>query len=211
MCPFIRKLLLFCVNFHVFSTNWWNWLSKDLQICLLQTSNISRTPVGNKLVDHADAVKAAPTGRRCSNNIFILDPTTDFSGWYRSCMCSTGPFQYRWLKGYIYSSCYYHHQIGSILLSHCYHIVSVVVCLRCLLHHILSLIAHTFRENREFVYIIIVQFMMSAHSRTRFGLQNVLVCLYSTPSHYHNCANLSEDIEFIKCLADIICRVCEYD
>ena len=37
-------------------------------------------------------------------------------------MCSTGPFQYRWLKGYIYSSCYYHHQIGSIHLSHCYHI-----------------------------------------------------------------------------------------
>ena len=38
------------------------------------------------------------------------------------CMCSTGPFQYRWLKGYIYSSCYYHHRIGSIHLCHCYHI-----------------------------------------------------------------------------------------
>ena len=37
-------------------------------------------------------------------------------------MCSTGQFQYRRLKGYIYSSCYYHHQIGSIHLSHCYHI-----------------------------------------------------------------------------------------
>ena len=38
-------------------------------------------------------------------------------------MCSTGPFQYRWWKGYIYSSCYCHHQIWSIHLSHCYHIV----------------------------------------------------------------------------------------
>ena len=37
-------------------------------------------------------------------------------------MCSTGPFQFRWLKGYIYSSCYYHHQIGRINLTHCYHI-----------------------------------------------------------------------------------------
>ena len=27
-----------------------------------------------------------------------------------------------WLKGYIYSSCYYHHQIGNIRLSHCFHI-----------------------------------------------------------------------------------------
>ena len=59
---------------------------------------------------------------------------------------------------------------------------SVVVCLRCLLHHILSLIAYMFQENREFVFIIIVQFMMSANIRIRFGLQNVLVCLYSTPS-----------------------------
>ena len=37
-------------------------------------------------------------------------------------MCSTGPFTFRWLKGYINSSCYYHHKIGSIHLSHCFHI-----------------------------------------------------------------------------------------
>ena len=71
------------------------------------------------------------------------------------------------------------------------------MCLRCLLHHILSLIAYTFRVNREFAFIIIVQLMMSANSRIRFGLQIVLVCLYSTPSHYHYCANLSGDIELI--------------
>ena len=86
---------------------------------------------------------------------------------------------------------------------------SVVVCLRCLLHHILSLIAYTFRENWEFVFIIIVQFMMSANIQIRFDLQIVLVCLYSTPSHYHHCADLSEGIECIKCLSDIFCRVCK--
>ena len=31
-----------------------------------------------------------------------------------------------------------------------------------------------------------------------FGLQIVFACLYSTPSHYHHCANLSEDIELYK-------------
>ena len=36
-------------------------------------------------------------------------------------MCSTGPFQFRWLRGYTHSSCNYHHQIGSINLTH-YHI-----------------------------------------------------------------------------------------
>ena len=35
------------------------------------------------------------------------------------------------------------------------------------------------------------------------------VSLYITPSHYHHCANLSEDIELIKCLSDIFCRVCK--
>ena len=38
------------------------------------------------------------------------------------CMCWTGPFESRLLKGYIYNPSYYHHQIGSIHLSHCCHI-----------------------------------------------------------------------------------------
>ena len=67
---------------------------------------------------------------------------------------------------------------------------SVVVCLRCLTYHILSLIAYTFQDNREFVFIIIMQFMMSANIRIRFGLQIILVSLYSTPTIYHHCAKL---------------------
>ena len=66
---------------------------------------------------------------------------------------------------------------------------SMVVCLRCLLHHILLLIVYTFQENRESVFISIVKFMMSANSRISFGLQIVFVCLYISPSHYHHCAN----------------------
>ena len=86
---------------------------------------------------------------------------------------------------------------------------SVVVCMRCLLHHILSRIAHTFRKNWDFVFIIIVLFMMSANSQIRYGLQIVFVCLYITPSHYHHCANLSVDTELMKYLPDIFCRVCK--
>ena len=54
------------------------------------------------------------------------------------------------------------------------------------------------RENRDFVFIIIVQFMMSSNNRMRFDLQIVFVCLYITSSHYHHCANLSEDTELIN-------------
>ena len=57
---------------------------------------------------------------------YIVRGQTDLGRWINtetvSHICSTGPFQYRWLKGYIYSSCCYHHQIRSIHLSHCYHI-----------------------------------------------------------------------------------------
>ena len=42
-----------------------------------------------------------------------------------------------------------------------------------------------------------------------FWLADRTRLLYSTPSHYHHCANLSEGIELIKCLSDIFCRVCE--
>ena len=87
--------------------------------------------------------------------------------------------------------------------------ISVVVCLRCLIDHILLLFAYTFRENREFVFIIVVQFVMSANNRIRFVLKIVFVSLYITPSHYHRCANLSEDIELKKSLSDIFCGVCE--
>ena len=37
-------------------------------------------------------------------------------------MCWTGPFEFRCLKEYIHNPSYYHHQIGSIHLSHCCHI-----------------------------------------------------------------------------------------
>ena len=66
---------------------------------------------------------------------------------------------------------------------------SVVVCLRCLSHHILSPIVYTFQENGELVFISTVQFMMSANSRIRFGLQIACVYLYIAPSHYHHFAN----------------------
>ena len=144
--------------------------------------------------------------------LLVLSITFYFHYYIWGCMCSTGPFQYRRLKGYIYISSHVIIIIKSDLST--FPIVIIffeVVCLRCLLHHILSLIAYTFRENRGFVFIIIVQFMMSAKSRIRFALQIVLVCLHSTPSYYHHCAKLSEDIELIKCLSDIFCRVCEQD
>ena len=111
----------------------------------------------------------------------------------------------RRLKGYFHSSCYYHHQIGSINLTHCNHIFPWLcawdVCY--IIYH------NTFRENRDFVFIIFVQFMMSANSWIRFGWLVVFVCLFITPSHYHHFVNSSEDIELIKCLSNIFCRVCE--
>ena len=122
-------------------------------------------------------------------------------------MCSTDPFQFRWLKGYIYSSCYYHHQVSAFPI--------VIIFFHSRVSEMFvtsySRIVYTFRENWDFVFIIIVQFMMSANSRIHYGLQIVFVCLHITPSHYHHCANLSIDIGLMKCLPYIFCRVCEQD
>ena len=74
--------------------------------------------------------------------------------------------------------------------------ISVVVCLRCLLYHILSLIAYIIQENWEFILIIIVQFMMSANSRIRYGLQIVFVCL--TLNLWNAC-----QIYFVECVSKI--------
>ena len=169
-------------------------------------------------------------------------------------MCSTGPFQYRWLKGYIYSSCYYHHQFGSIHLPHCYHIfpwlcawdvcyiilchllhirsgktgnlLSLLLCSLWWVHMIMrwctvqtneyDLQAKTYPniQYSDTFWLadrtrLFVQYTISLFNiRICFGLQIVLVCLYSAPSHYHHCVNLSEGIE-LKCLSDIFCRVCE--
>ena len=105
------------------------------------------------------------------------------------CLCSTGPFQYRWLKGYIYISMLfsssnrkYHHMLSFISL--CSGKPGISFSCSCAVYD-------------------------SANSRMRFALQIALVCLYSTPSHYHHCAKLSEDSELIKCLSDICCRVCK--
>ena len=112
-------------------------------------------------------------------------------------MCSTGPFQHRCWKDISIA-----HVIiiikSEVSTFPIVIIFSVVVCLRCLSHHILLPIAYIFWENREFVFIIIVQFMMSANNRIRFVLKIVFVCSSITPSHYHHCANLSEDIELIN-------------
>ena len=49
---------------------------------------------------------------------------------------------------------------------------------------------HQIRPTRApFTNISIMQFMVSANSRIRFGLRIEFVRLYINPSHYHHCAN----------------------
>ena len=56
------------------------WSSEPLLQACHQTSNISRTFVGNKIVDHSDACSWSIACRRCSNYIFIRDLTPGFNG-----------------------------------------------------------------------------------------------------------------------------------
>ena len=123
-------------------------------------------------------------------------------------MCSTGQFQFRWLIGFIYSSCYYHHRIGSINLTHCYHIFPWL-CAWDVGYIIFGYLLHWHSDKTGILFSLLL--MMSSNSRMRFGLQITFVCLYITSSHYHHCVNLSEDNElinacqiyFVECVSEI--------
>ena len=124
-------------------------------------------------------------------------------------MCSTGPFKHRWLKGFIYSSCYYHHQIGSIHLSHCFHIFPWLcvwdVCYIIFCH---LLYIYSGKTGNLFSLVLcslwwvqIVGHVLACRSYSFVcTLHHLIIIIVQT---------LSEDIELIKCLSDIICRVCE--
>ena len=122
------------------------------------------------------------------------------------------PFEFRWLKGYICNPLYYHHQIGSIHLSHCCHIVPWL-CVWDSCATIFCHLLHISREHWDLVSIIDVQSidvqsMVFAKDQIHYGLQVVLVCLQIAPSHYHQYVDLSKGNELIKCLSGICCRAC---
>ena len=85
------------------------------------------------------------------------------------------------------------------------------LCAWDMLHHILSLIAYTFRENWDCVFIIIAQFMMSADCPIRFGLRVVFVCLCITTAHSIILRTFLETLktQLTWCLSDIFCQVCQ--
>ena len=60
-----------------------------------KTSNIRRTLVGNKIVDHSDVVGASPVGAAptTSKMIFILDLTSGFKGFERQPQDNTRIFK----------------------------------------------------------------------------------------------------------------------
>ena len=102
----------------------------------------------------------------------------------------------------IYSSYYCHNQIGSIHFP-----VAILFFRGCVPEMFVTSYSVTYciyiTGKPGICFIISVQFIMSTNSGIRFGLQIELVCLYFTPLLHQYCANLSEDIEFIK----IACQI----
>ena len=147
--------------------------------------------------------------------LLVLSITFYFHYDILGCMCSTGPFTYMWLKGYIYSSCYYHHQIRSIHLSnininqHGFHIFPWLcawdVCYIIFCH---LLYIHSRKTGNLFSLVLcslwwvqIVGYVLACRSYSFVcTLHHLIIIIVQT---------FSEDIELIKCLSDIICRVSE--
>ena len=142
------------------------------------------------------------------NMLLVLSITFYFHYNIWGCMCLTGPFQYRWLKGYIYSSCYYHHQIGSIYLSHCY--IFPWLCTWDVCYIIYCHLLHIRSEKTGNLFSL----LLCSSSWVQI-VGYVLVCRsYSSVCTVHNLIIILHKIiwshwTYIKCLSDIFCRVCE--
>ena len=147
-----------------------------------------------------------------SNMLLVLSITFYFHYNIWGCMCSTVPFNCEWLKVYIYSSCFYHHQIGNIHLSHCFHIFPWLcawdVCYIIFCH---LLYIHPGKPGNLFSLVLcslwwvpVVGYVLACISHRLFVhyLHHLIIIIV----HF---ITLSEDIELIKWLSDIICRVCE--
>ena len=109
-------------------------------------------------------------------------------------------FSSRWLKGYIYSSCYYHHQIGSIHLSQC----CLIFPWSCAWDVCYMIFCHLLHKRSGKTGNLFSLLLFSLWWVQIFGY--VLACRsYSCVCTVHDliiilCANLSEGIELIKCL-----------
>ena len=126
-------------------------------------------------------------------------------------MCSTDPFQFRWLKGYVYRSCYYHHQIGSVNLSHCYHIFpwSCVWDVCCIIFcHILHI--HSRKTGILFSSLLcslwwvqIVGYVMACRSYSFVcTLHHLIITIVQTYLQTLNLWNVCQ-IYFVECVSKI--------
>ena len=116
-------------------------------------------------------------------------------------MCSTDPSRFRWLRGYIHSSCYDHNQIGSINLTH--YLTFPWLCARYVYYIIFC---HLHIHSGE-TGILFSLSLCSLWWVQIFGY--VLACgscsFVCTLHHFITIIvqNSSDDIELTKCLSDI--------
>ena len=141
-----------------------------------------------------------------SNTLLVLSITYYFYYNIWGCTCSNGLFTYRRLKGYVYRSCYYHHQIGSIHLSHCFHTFPCLcawdVCYVIYCH---LLYVHSVKTGNLFSLVLcslwwvqIVGYVLACRSYSFVWTSHHLIIIIVQ--------TLSEDIELVKCLSGIIRR-----
>ena len=98
---------------------------------------------------------------------------------YMSCICSTGPFEFRWLKRYICNPSHRHHQIASVHLSNCCHIFRFCVPKAVVPSYFV--VCYTYIPGTlEPVSIIDGQCNVCANDRVHYCLSTVFVFVHIT-------------------------------
>ena len=145
-----------------------------------------------------------------SNMLLVLSITFYFQYNIWGCMCSTGPFKYRWLKEYISIA-----HVTIIIKSEVSTFPNVFIFFR-------GCVPEVFVTS----YYCHLLYIHSGKTRNLFSLVlcslwwvQIVGCVLACRSYSFVCTlhhliiiivqTLFEDIELIKCLSDVICRVCE--
>ena len=118
------------------------------------------------------------------------------------CMCWTGPFKFRWSRGYTYNSSYYHHQIESINLCHCCHIFRGCVSGIVVPSYAVRLAYNYISGQLGFVLLLVCSIMSTYTTWWSYSfvctLHYLIIIIVKT---------LSEGIDLLKCLSGTVCSI----
>ena len=117
-------------------------------------------------------------------------------------MCSIAPFKFNSSRRHVTHFIIMESELSIFLVVVTF---CLAVCMMWTYRHILPPVSCISRDSWVFVFIATVLYMTCANNQLYHGLKVVFVVFHITLTCHHQYADMSEGIEYIKCVSDIFC------